>query len=422
MLTNKVNIKYDLRHLGGMLDVGTNWTVTIGSIDSKACGYGKGNNMQNSMDGVLNLTIVIPSYNPDEKLQKVVEGLREKGFHDIVVVNDGSDKEHLKPFEYVGNQCTVIHHKENKGKGRAMKTAFSFCMENRKKSLGVITVDGDNQHHPDDVYACGKALLEHSDHLILGCRNFASDDVPFKSKYGNNITKGIFRVLCGLKISDTQTGLRAISMKQLPEIAKIRGERYEFETNMLLETKNMEMAITEVPIKTIYINDNESSHFNPIKDSIKIYGMIIKFFMNSIASTAIDLGLFFVISLLLGKMNLMQGTIVFMATAIARACSSLFNYKVNRNVVFGQGNSLSIVKYYVLCVCQMMVSATIVALISNWLVASSLISTVIKAVTDTCLFFISFRIQKNWVFKKETRASDAEVLCFRHKLPMKKAK
>lgn len=377
---------------------------------------------QNMQDTVLNLTIVIPSYNPDEKLHKVVDGLRERGFHDIVVVNDGSDEEHLKPFEYVGNRCTVIHHKENKGKGRAMKTAFAFCMENRKKSLGVITVDGDNQHHPEDVYACGKALLENREHLILGCRNFSSDDVPFKSKYGNNITKGIFSVLCGLKISDTQTGLRAISMEQLPKIAQIRGERYEYETNMLLETKNMEMEITEVPIKTIYINDNESSHFNPIKDSIKIYGMIIKFFMNSIASTAIDLVLFFAISLLLGKMSLMQGTSVFLATVIARICSSLFNYKVNRKVVFGQGNALSLVKYYILCVCQMMVSATIVTLISNWLVASSLVSTVIKAVTDTCLFFISFRIQKNWVFKKQAQESEAEVLFFRHKLPMKKAK
>lgn len=390
---------------------------------SKSIRYRRGIYMQQIMqDNVLNMTIVIPSYNPDEKLQKVVEGLRERGFHDIVVVNDGSDKDHLKPFECVGNQCTVIHHKENKGKGRAMKTAFSFCMENRKKSLGVITVDGDNQHHPEDVYACGEALLENREHLVLGCRDFSSDGVPFKSKYGNNITKGIFRVLCGLSISDTQTGLRAISMEQLPKIAKIRGERYEYETNMLLETKNMEMEITEVPIRTIYINDNESSHFNPIKDSIKIYGMIIKFFMNSIASTGIDLGLFFVISFFLGKMNLKSGMIIFIATALARICSSLFNYKMNRKVVFGQGNATSIIRYYVLCVCQMMVSATIVAVASHWLAASSLISTVVKAATDTCLFFISFRIQKNWVFIKQTQRTDAEVLSFRHKIPMKKAK
>lgn len=353
-------------------------------------------------DEVLDLSIVIPSYNPDEKLQKVVEGLKAKGFHDLIVVNDGSDKEHLEPFEKIAGDCTVIHHKENKGKGRAMKTAFAFCLENRRKSKGVITVDGDNQHHPEDVYACGQALLENEEALVLGCRNFKGDDVPFKSKYGNGITKGVFKVLCGLKISDTQTGLRGISMKKLPEIMEIRGERYEYETNMLLETKNLNMPITEVMIRTIYINDNESSHFNPIKDSIKIYGIIIKFFMNSIASTAIDLTLFFLLSLLLGKLPASSGIVIFVSTALARICSSLFNYKVNKTVVFGGGSTWSIVKYYILCVCQMSISAGIVYLVSESLMASSLVSTVIKAITDTCLFFISFRIQKNWVFKKTT--------------------
>lgn len=353
-------------------------------------------------DAVLNLTIIVPSYNPDEKLEKVVEGLRKKGFHDIVVVNDGSDEKHLEPFEHIDGLCTVIHHKENKGKGRAMKTAFSFCLENRRHSFGVITVDGDNQHHPDDVYACGQELLDHPDSLVLGCRDFSSDDVPFKSKYGNGITRGVFRFLCGIKISDTQTGLRAFSFKALEDMLEIKGERYEYETNVLLETKNMNMPIAEVPIRTIYINDNESSHFNPIKDSIKIYGIILKFFANSIASTGIDLLLFYVLSLIFTKGNLQQSAVIFLATALARICSSLFNYKVNRKVVFGNGSSWSIVKYYVLCVCQMMISAALVYLVSNDLGVQGFLCTVIKAITDTCLFFISFRIQKNWVFRKST--------------------
>lgn len=374
-------------------------------------------------DAVLDLTVIIPSFNPDEKLIKVVEGLKEKGFHDIIVVNDGSDEAHMKPFSEIDGICTIIHHNGNKGKGRAMKTAFAFCVENRKKSAGVITVDGDNQHHPDDVYACGEALLEHPGSLVLGCRNFSGDDVPFKSKYGNGITKGVFRALCGLKISDTQTGLRAISQGNLEEMLQIKGERYEYETNMLLETKNLDMKITEVPIRTIYINDNESSHFNPIKDSIKIYGIIIKFFINSIASTGIDLALYFVANLLLSKTFLQQAAVIYIATAFARVCSSLFNYKVNRKVVFGGGSSTSIIKYYVLCVCQMTISATIVFLLSNTLHASSLVSTVLKAVTDTCLFFISFRIQKNWVFKKEhVKKELTKVVAFHSGMAVKKMK
>ena len=120
----------------------------------------------------------------------MVEGLKEKGFHDIIVVNDGSDEAHMKPFSEIDGICTIIHHNGNKGKGRAMKTAFAFCVENRKKSAGVITVDGDNQHHPDDVYACGEALLEHPGSLVLGCRNFSGDDVPFKSNMVMALQKG----------------------------------------------------------------------------------------------------------------------------------------------------------------------------------------------------------------------------------------
>lgn len=373
-------------------------------------------------DAVLDLSIIIPSYNPDEKLIKVVEGLKEKGFHDMIVVNDGSDAAHQEPFRKLDGECTIIHHKENKGKGRALKTAFSFCLENRKRTLGVITVDGDNQHKPEDVYACGKALLEKKDSLVLGCRDFSGADVPKKSKYGNTITKGVFRVFCGLKISDTQTGLRAISRDRLAELLAIKGERYEYETNMLLEAKDLEIPITEVPIQTVYINDNESSHFHPVRDSIKIYGIIIKFFMNSMASTGIDLSLFFLASLLFEKLRMPQAALIFAATAVARICSSLFNYKVNRKIVFGKGTTYSIVKYYILCVCQMLVSAGIVSLLSTAFLAGSFISTVIKAITDTCLFFISFRIQKNWVFKKQQEREAKNVFSFHTGLVAKKMK
>lgn len=373
-------------------------------------------------DAVLDLSIIIPSYNPDEKLIKVVEGLKEKGFHDMIVVNDGSDAAHQEPFRKLDGECTIIHHKENKGKGRALKTAFSFCLENRKRTLGVITVDGDNQHKPEDVYACGKALLEKKDSLVLGCRDFSGADVPKKSKYGNTITKGVFRVFCGLKISDTQTGLRAISRDRLAELLAIKGERYEYETNMLLEAKDLEIPITEVPIQTVYINDNESSHFHPVRDSIKIYGIIIKFFMNSMASTGIDLSLFFLASLLFERLRMPQAALIFAATAVARICSSLFNYKVNRKIVFGKGTTYSIVKYYILCVCQMLVSAGIVSLLSTAFFAGSFISTVIKAITDTCLFFISFRIQKNWVFKKQQEREAKNVFSFHTGLVAKKMK
>jgi len=202
-------------------------------------------------DEVFDLTIVVPVYNPDVKLQKVINNLRMKGFHDIIVVNDGSDEEHMKPFSVVEGHCTVIHYRRNRGRGRAFKIAFAFCQEHRRKSQGVIVVDMESQHHPDDVYACGKALLENNGHLILGCRNFQEQGISIISKFGNGIRKGMFRVFCGISVSDTGAGLRAIGMARLPELMEIKGERYEYETNMLLETKKMSLPITEVPVRSL---------------------------------------------------------------------------------------------------------------------------------------------------------------------------
>lgn len=202
-------------------------------------------------DEVLDLTIVIPSHNPDEKLEKAVMGLRARGFHDMIVVNDGSDEEHMKPFGEVEGDATVIHYRKNRGRGRAMKVAFAFCKENRRKSQGVIIVDLDNQHHPDDVYACGKALLENRGHLILGCRDFQGQGISLISRFENGIKKKAFRFFGGIKVSDTRAGLLAIDMSRLSQLMEIKGEHYEYETNMLLETKKMSLPITEVPIRTL---------------------------------------------------------------------------------------------------------------------------------------------------------------------------
>ena len=202
-------------------------------------------------DAVLDLTIVVPSHNPDERLSEVIKALINRGFHDIIVVNDGSDEEHMKPFSSIEREATVIHYRKKKGKGRATKLAFAFCKENRRKSQGIIIVEWDNNHHPDDVYACGKALLENKGHFILGCRNFRDNSISLKNKFGNGIRTGAFRLFCGIKVSDTQAGLCAIGMALLPKIMEIKGETNEYESNMLLEVKNLELPIIEVPIRTL---------------------------------------------------------------------------------------------------------------------------------------------------------------------------
>lgn len=349
----------------------------------------------------MKVTIVLPSLNPDEKLNMVVHGLIKEGFTDIVIVNDGSDEAHMEPFRQASahKEVTLLTHEINKGKGRALKTAFSYIIENRKDTAGVVTVDGDNQHTAHDIKACAEKMLENKDKVILGCRDFSSKDVPFKSKFGNVSTSLVFRLFCGIKISDTQTGLRAIPYKYLPLMCDTPGERFEYETEMLFTFKKNNIEFFEQRIDTVYIEDNASTHFNPIKDSIKIYKIIFKFVISSGASFLIDYGLFTLLVFLLGSLE--RGTRLFIATFAARAFSSICNYTVNRRAVFKSEAPVkqSLVRYYILCVVQACASYGLVYLLSHVCSAGSALEAILKLVVDMFLFLISFRIQQRWVFK-----------------------
>lgn len=352
----------------------------------------------------MNITIVLPSLNPDEKLLMVVNALRDKGFDDIVVVNDGSDQEHREPFKIISEfkECHVLTHEVNKGKGRALKTAFSYILDRGKETLGVITVDGDNQHHVDDIYACYEAMVKESDKVILGSRDFSLDNVPFKSKFGNKCTSLVFKLACGINITDTQTGLRAIPYEYLPMLTKLKGERFEYETNMLLEMKAAGVEFEEVTIRTIYIDENATTHFNQLTDSFKIYAVILKFILGSCMSFVIDIGLFTLIGFLL-RDKLDDSIRILIATFGARAVSSLFNFAFNRKVVFKSKENIvgTMVKYYILCAVQMLASYGLVFLFVECLHITNLWETIVKLLVDTFLFLISFQIQREWVFKNK---------------------
>lgn len=347
-----------------------------------------------------NVMIVIPSLNPDKLLIEVIDSVTKAGCFNVLLVDDGSDDLHKEPFEYAKEKgLIVLRHDVNRGKGYALRTAFKYIRDN-KPGMAAVTVDGDNQHKIEDIKSCVEKLKENPDDIILGCRDFSSSEIPFRSRFGNNITKSIFRLFCGIKLSDTQTGLRVIPYKHLDSMLKVKGDRYEYETNMLLYMKAHKINFTEVKIKTVYIDNNSSSHFNPIKDSFRIYKEIFKFAINSMLSAVIDLSVFFLICMLL-KNAVKKSVYVLMATIIARAVSSLCNFAINHKYVFETERQMkhTIVRYYLLCFCQMLVSYGFVLLLSTILNVSGGVITVVKFVVDTMLFFVSFRIQKNWVYK-----------------------
>ncbi|MCQ2538325.1 MAG: bifunctional glycosyltransferase family 2/GtrA family protein [Lachnospiraceae bacterium] len=361
-----------------------------------------------------NTVVVLPSLNPDYRLNLVVDGVLKEGFKNIIIVNDGSDEEHLEPFRTAAehSEVTVLTHEVNKGKGRGLKTAFEYVLTNFPECTGVVTIDGDNQHAPEDIKKCVEQM-ETTGSVVLGCRDFGLDNVPWKSKAGNNITKFVFRVFCGIKVSDTQTGLRAIPFKYLNDMIQTEGERFEYETNMLLEIHSRNIPMTEVKIQTLYEDiENSTSHFNPFKDSLKIYKVIFKYLLSSGIASIVDLIVFFLMNLLLTKLITSGFTllghefeidwaITFGATLGARVVSSFVNYRINKKVVFKSDAKGTLWKYYLLVVAQLTVSASLVSILSVLFSAGSLLRTICKCIVDFCLFFVTFRVQRAWVFKEK---------------------
>lgn len=349
------------------------------------------------------VTVILPSLNPDEKLINTVNALLDKGFHDIIVVNDGSDEAHRAPFEAIASKeaCTLLVHEINHGKGRALKTAMQYVLSHRPDSPGVVTIDGDGQHHIDDILACAQTMLDRENEVILGVRDFSEPDVPFKSRFGNNLTKAVFRLFCGIRISDTQTGLRAIPAQYLKAMTEFAGERFEYETNMLLEMKARNIPFSEVKIQTIYLDENASTHFHPIRDSLKIYKVILKFGISSAITSVIELLVFTFVNLLLDFIpaELKVEVSILIASVVSRIISSICNYKINRALVFHAGCKSSFLRYALLCTAQLLVSATLVSILTYLFTAETFGQTILKAIVDTALFFISYRIQKNWVFQ-----------------------
>lgn len=214
------------------------------------------------------IVIVIPAYEPDDSLVVLIERLGAK-FDKFIVVDDGS-KTAAGTFRRVKDMpgVTLLSHDANRGKGAALKTAFAKVLADFPDAAGVVTVDADGQHLPEDVANVAEATLANPDRYTLGVRSF-SGDVPLRSRFGNAWSRYFFFMLTGVMVYDTQTGLRGMPRDLLPELLAIPGDRYEYEMRMLVAAARKKLKPVQIPIKTVYLNENKASHFNPIRDSLR---------------------------------------------------------------------------------------------------------------------------------------------------------
>ncbi|MBS6676886.1 MAG: bifunctional glycosyltransferase family 2/GtrA family protein [Clostridiales bacterium] len=337
--------------------------------------------------------VIIPALDPEPCLEKLVDRLWELG-NQVLVVDDGSRSEYKECFQRLEKKCIVLHHKENKGKGEAIKTALQYIRSELWEYGAVGVMDADGQHLPEDME---KLLMQagiNSRTLILGTRIF-DQSVPWKSRMGNQITRKIFQITTGAKISDTQTGLRAFSSDLLDFMLEIPGERYEYEMNVLINCVKKGIPIMEVPISTIYHDKgNSCSHFRKVRDSIRIYRKLLKFSASSFSSFLLDYLLFLIFTAFLPST---AGGILG-ANIGARLLSAVYNYTMNCHFVFHEKQSVRTGSEYIAL-------AGFILMLNNLILEFLTMILEIpvypaKILTEITLFLVSWLVQKKLIFGK----------------------
>ncbi|MBE6356978.1 MAG: glycosyltransferase [Lentisphaerae bacterium] len=346
--------------------------------------------------------ILIPAYEPDEKLIVLLKQLAGCGFERIVVVNDGSSGKCAAVFDEISGMAGVklLCHPVNMGKGAAMKTGLLYICEQLPECTAVISADADGQHTPEDISRLSEAAAKEPETLHLGVRKFDSN-VPLRSLIGNRLTAFFVRLLLGMKISDTQTGLRAIPRSFIPDLLQIPYNRYEFELEMLLVSKRSGRKTAELTISTVYIDNNASSHFNPLLDSFKIYIVLFRYILVSLLTAATDY-LVYVPVLYLASVFLPYNAAILTGIAVTsgRAAGAALQYALVKKLVFCSRASVisTLPKFIFLVICSGCASYLIMHAINSSVHLNFYLA---KLAAELVIYLANFLIQRDFIFQKE---------------------
>lgn len=338
--------------------------------------------------------VIIPAYKPDKTLVAITDQLWAYGCR-IIVVDDGSGEEYRQIFDQAGDICIVLRHTENRGKGAAIKTALSYIKREIWDNEVIGIMDSDGQHLPKDMMKLFAFAETHRKSLVLGVRTVGKE-MPLKSRLGNRITRAVYRMISGVKVSDTQTGLRAFGLELTEKFLSVKGERYEYEMNVLMACAKEKIPIEEVGISTIYRDkDNSNSHFRGFRDSVRIYKDILKFTLSSFSSFVLDYLLFSMLTFFLPHTEVA----LLLANIAARMVSAFCNYSMNRRFVFHAEQRIrEAAGYFALAGAILVMNNLILELFVQILHVPVYPA---KLLTECLLFAFSWLIQKNVIFRKK---------------------
>ncbi len=336
---------------------------------------------------------LIPAYEPDNRFPELAKEVSLAGFQ-LIVVDDGSGSQYAELFQKVKQYAVVLTHSKNCGKGCALKTGLTYIQEHFSDDDTIVTMDSDGQHTVRDAHRLCSYAEKHPDSLVLGSRAL-KENVPLRSRFGNSVTRFVFRLTTGLSVHDTQTGLRAFGCELVPFLLSISGQRYEYEMNVLLACAKNQIPVDELEIETIYMDNNAGSHFDTVKDSFRVYKEILKFSASSFISFLVDYSLYSLLLILTG--NLTASNIG------ARVVSATVNYTVNRKLVFQSkaGIARSAGQYFLLAAAILAGNTLVLHILSDGLGVNRYLA---KLITELLFFTISWLIQHFIIFRRKTEA------------------
>lgn len=340
------------------------------------------------------LYALIPSYEPTDVLVSLAAELKDAGFS-VLIVDDGSGEAYQSVFAAAAEYGTLLSYVPNKGKGHALKAGLQWIKDHAEDGSIIVTLDSDGQHTVKDSLAVAELAAKAPGALTLGVRSFG-EGTPARSQFGNTVTRWVYRFASGVKVSDTQTGLRAFGTELLPFLLSVEGDRYEYEMHMLLDAPKAGIAIQEQSIETIYHDNNSGSHFHTIRDSIRVYSRILKFAASSLTGFIIDYVLYSLLVVVLAGLGVWT---VPTANVSARVVSASCNFAINKRFVFRSKESVpkTGARYLILAG---------VILVLNTLFVSWLVNIVgwnkygAKLLTEVLFFLFSYFAQRSWVFKE----------------------
>ena len=338
------------------------------------------------------LAVVIPAYRPSAGLVDLVAALAAKSMPAIVIVDDGSGPEYAEVFARAAGipGVELLRHAVNLGKGAALKTGINYILVRYPEACGIVTADADGQHDPADICKVARRFAEAPSALVLGTRSF-SGGIPWRSRAGNAITRVAMRFVAGQKISDTQTGLRAIPRGLAERLLSVPASGYEFELEMLIAARQLGVPVVEEPIRTIYREGNPTSHFQPLRDSMKIYFVLLRFSFLSMLTAVLDNLLFYT---LFRATGVMAGSLFG-----ARAVCLAFNYTIVRRAVFlsREQHRVALPRYLLLAAANICLSYTLISFFTRVMAVSVMPA---KISVETFLFIANFALQRDFVFTR----------------------